>query len=160
LAALRRAGARIVLGGFGSGYAAMVALRRLPVDVLSLERPLTEGLVESPRLHKITAGLLRIARDLGLQVVADGVDRAEQALALREIGCGHGRGAVFAGPLDDGRLHGVLTLGRYPVPRPPGLAVLTAGAGPLPVRQGGTAGPDPLISPPLRSHNETSVPPA
>jgi diguanylate cyclase (GGDEF)-like protein/PAS domain S-box-containing protein len=169
LVALRRAGARIVLGGLGTGYAAMVALRRLPVDAVSLERALTEAVADSPRLRKITAGVARIALDLGLPVVADGVDQADQAVALRELGCGQARGVVFDGPLEDTRLPGVLALG-YPVPYPPGLAVVSAG-GALPVRKGGSCGPDPLISPPLaapdqlirpplRSHNETSVPPA
>ena len=52
---------------------------RLPVDVLQLDRGLVEGMVESARLHKITSGLLRIACDLGMQSVADGVDLPEQA---------------------------------------------------------------------------------
>jgi diguanylate cyclase (GGDEF)-like protein len=67
LGALRRVGVRIALDGFGSGYGAITALRRLPVDVLKLDRSLVEGVVESARLHKITSGLLRIAGDLGLQ---------------------------------------------------------------------------------------------
>ncbi|CAM5234552.1 EAL domain-containing protein OS=Streptomyces tendae OX=1932 GN=GUR47_36585 PE=4 SV=1 [Streptomyces tendae] len=69
LNALRRVGGRIALDGFGSGYAAITALRRLPVDVLKLDRGLVEGVVESARLHKITSGLLRIATDLGLKSV-------------------------------------------------------------------------------------------
>jgi EAL domain-containing protein (putative c-di-GMP-specific phosphodiesterase class I) len=160
LTALRGTGVRIALGGFGTGYAAMVALRRLPVDVLTLERSLTEGLVESTRLHKITSGLLHIARDLGLRVVADGVDRPEQAQALREIGCTHGRGSVFSGPLEETRLRGALDSGGYPVPpgHRAGFSVVRAVGGTLPVRKGG--GPDQLISPPLRSHSETPVPPA
>ncbi len=158
LAALRTAGVRIALGDFGSGWAATVALRRLPLDALVLEAGLTEGVADSARLRKITAGLLRIARDLGLRAVAEGVDRAEQAAALRELGCGHGRGGAFAGPLEETGLRTVLAVGGYPVSRPAGLAVVTAGA--PPVRKGGGAGPDPLISQPSRSHNETSVPPA
>ncbi len=166
LVALRRVGVRIGLGGFGTGYAAMVALRRLPVDVLTLERAFTEGLVESARLHKITSGMLRIARDLGLRVVADGVDRPEQLLVLREIGCTHGRGTAFSGPLEETGLRGTLDRGGYPMPLPhhTGLTVVSAGAGPMPVRKGQSAGPDPLTgplaSPASRSHNETSVPPA
>ncbi|WP_372458081.1 putative bifunctional diguanylate cyclase/phosphodiesterase [Streptantibioticus parmotrematis] len=159
LGALRRLGVRIALGGLGTGYAGMVALRRLPVDVLKLDRAFTEGLVESARLHKITSGLLRIARDLGLRSVAEGVDRPDQAVALREMGCTHGQGMAFAGPLDSPRLHGCLLRGVFPVPGGPERDVVTAGAGALPVRRGGAAGPDPLASPPLRSHNETSVPP-
>lgn len=140
LTSLRRLGVRIALDGFGSGYAAITALRRLPVDVLKLDRSLVEGVVESARLHKITSGLLRIAGDLGLTSVADGVDLPEQVVALRAMGCTHGQGMAFSGPLDEYRLRRALALGEYPVPTCPAEPVF-AGA------------------PALRSHNETPVPP-
>ncbi|MFE5239401.1 MULTISPECIES: putative bifunctional diguanylate cyclase/phosphodiesterase [unclassified Streptomyces] len=145
LVALRRLGVRIALDGFGSGYAAVNALRRLPIDVLKLDRCLVEGVVESARLHKITSGLLRIAGDLGMQSVADGVDVPEQVRALRAMGCTHGQGMAFNGPLDEYRLRRTLIRGQYPVP----------GIGPAaqPVLAGGSI---PLQS---RSHNETPVPP-
>ncbi|MGW3242191.1 putative bifunctional diguanylate cyclase/phosphodiesterase [Streptomyces sp. NPDC001070] len=149
LTALSRLGVRIALEGFGSGYAPMNALRRLPVDVLKLDRGLTEGVVESPRLRKITAGLLGIAGDLGIGSVAEGVDRPEQVLALREMGCTHGQGMAFSGPLDEHRLRSSLTRGCYPVP---GGAIALSSAR-ISVR--GTRKPDEL-----RSNNETPVPPA
>ena len=156
LGALRRLGIRIALDGFGSGYAAITALRRLPVDVLKLDRSLVEGVVESARLHKITSGLLRIAGDLGLQSVADGVDLPEQVVALRAMGCTHGQGMAFSGPLDEYRLRRALASGRYPVPHGPiepafaggGAGVYTGGVTAV---LGGGSG--------LRSHNETPVPP-
>ncbi|KND42422.1 EAL domain-containing protein [Streptomyces stelliscabiei] len=116
---LRRLGVRIALDGLGSGHAAITALRRLPVDVLKLDRGLVEGIVESTRLQKITRGLLHIADDLGLQSVADGVDLPEQVLALRAMGCTHGQGAAFCGPLDEYRLRRALSLGHFPVPSGP-----------------------------------------
>ncbi|WEO95123.1 EAL domain-containing protein [Streptomyces sp. FXJ1.172] len=116
LTALSRLGVRIALDGFGSGYAAITALRRLPVDILKLDRSLVEGVVESARLHKITSGLLRIAGDLGLQSVAEGVDLPEQVAALRAMGCTHGQGMAFAGPVDEYRLRRALGSGHYPVP--------------------------------------------
>ncbi|WP_037686555.1 EAL domain-containing protein [Streptomyces aureocirculatus] len=116
LASLRRLGVRIALDGFGSGCAAIGALRRLPVDVLKLDRGLVEGVVESARLHKITSGLLRIAGDLGLRSVAEGVDLPEQVTALRGMGCTHGQGMAFSGPLDEYRLRRALTVAEYPIP--------------------------------------------
>nr|WP_185124200.1 EAL domain-containing protein [Streptomyces sp. TLI_185] len=156
LGALRRLGVRIALDGFGSGYAAITALRRLPVDVLKLDRSLVEGVVESARLHKITSGLLRIANDLGLQSVADGVDLPEQVVALRAMGCTHGQGMAFSGPLDEYRVRRALASGHYPVPHGPiepafaggGSGVYTSG---VPAVLGGGSA--------LRSHNETPVPP-
>ncbi|MFI0242461.1 EAL domain-containing protein [Streptomyces sp. NPDC016845] len=140
LTALRRLGVRIALDGFGSGYAAITALRRLPVDVLKLDRSLVESVVESARLHKITSGLLRIAGDLGLASVADGVDLPEQVLALRKMGCTHGQGMAFSGPLDEYRLRRALGSGEYPVPLGAPEPVLAGALGP-------------------RSHAETPVPP-
>ncbi|WP_335937566.1 putative bifunctional diguanylate cyclase/phosphodiesterase [Streptomyces sp. PTD5-9] len=144
LVALRRLGVRIALDGFGSGYAAINALRRLPIDVLKLDRGLVEGVVESARLHKITSGLLRIACDLGMQSVADGVDVPEQVLALRAMGCTHGQGMAFSGPLDEYRLRRALARGAFPMPgAAPARPVLTGGS--IPFLNG--------------SHAETPVPP-
>ncbi|MFD4629736.1 putative bifunctional diguanylate cyclase/phosphodiesterase [Streptomyces sp. NPDC058284] len=173
LASLRRLGVRIALDGFGNGYAAITALRRLPVDILKLDRGLTEGVVESARLNKITSGLLRIAGDLGLMSVADGVDLPEQVVALRAMGCTHGQGMAFTGPLDEYRLRRALSLGEYPVPLGPAEPVL-AGASPVAYASsssgmyaGGpavaysgspvayTGGPTAYA----RSHNETPIPP-
>ncbi|MEU1213833.1 EAL domain-containing protein [Streptomyces sp. NPDC005790] len=135
LVALRRLGIRIALDGFGSGYAALNALRRLPIDVLKLDRCLVEGVVESARLHKITRGLLRIAGDLGMQSVADGVDVPEQVRALRAMGCTHAQGMAFAGPLDEYRLRHTLIRGEYPVPGLAPAAQPVCAGGALP-RQG------------------------
>ncbi|MGW5328711.1 putative bifunctional diguanylate cyclase/phosphodiesterase [Streptomyces sp. NPDC004014] len=156
LTALSRMGVRIALDGFGSGHAAITALRRLPVDILKLDRSLVEGVVESTQLHKITSGLLRIACDLGLQSVAEGVDLPEQVAALRAMGCTHGQGSAFAGPLDEYRLRRALAAGHYPVPHAPAEPAFAAGAagvyaGGMTAVIGGGSG--------LRSHNETPVPP-
>lgn len=179
LVALRRLGVRIALDGFGSGYAAINALRRLPVDILKLDRGLVDGVVESARLHKITAGLLKIAGDLGMQSVAEGVDVPEQVIALRAMGCTHAQGMAFSGPLDEFRLRRALMRGVYPLP---GVASVTqrpvlSGTA-LPVRYTRAAGADysrtggqeftrqagqdliPRPSVPAsRSNNETPVPP-
>ncbi|MEU2182815.1 putative bifunctional diguanylate cyclase/phosphodiesterase [Streptomyces thermolilacinus] len=152
LVALRRLGVRIALDGFGSGYAAINALRRLPVDMLKLDRGLVEGVVESARLHKITSGLLRIAGDLGLQSVAEGVDVPEQVRALRAMGCTHAQGMAFSGPLDEHRLRRALARDAYPLPGKIPLPVLTGGAVPAQVLPSRSL-------PSMRSHNETRVPP-
>ncbi|GGY34774.1 membrane associated phosphodiesterase [Streptomyces omiyaensis] len=126
LVALRRLGVRIALDGFGSGHVAVHALRRLPVDILKLDRGLVEGVVESARLRKITSGVLRIAGELGMQTVADGVDVPEQVLALRAMGCRHAQGMAFSGPLDEYRLRRALVRGDFPLP---GTVSVPAGTG-------------------------------
>ncbi|WP_447040167.1 putative bifunctional diguanylate cyclase/phosphodiesterase [Streptomyces sp. DSM 118878] len=166
LTTLRRLGVRIALDGFGSGHAAITALRRLPVDILKLDRGLIEGVVDSARAYKITSGLLRIAGDLGLFSVADGVDLPEQVTALREMGCTHGQGVAFSGPLDEHRLRRALALGEYPVPRGAaepvlaGLPAQTFAGGGVQTYAGGSTGPFMTTALPYaRSHDETRVPP-
>lgn len=156
LTGLRRLGVRIALDGFGNGWGAFTALRRLPVDVIRLDRSLVEGIVESARLHKITGGLLRIASDLGLQSVADGADLPEQVQALRELGCTHAQGMAFAGPLEEYRLRRLLGGGTLPVPGDKGEPAF-AGGGPAVYASGVTAV---LGGRNGRSHSETPVPPA
>ncbi|MCH0537990.1 EAL domain-containing protein [Streptomyces sp. MUM 203J] len=163
LVALRRLGVRIALDGFGSGYGAITALRRLPVDILKLDRGLVEGVVESARLSKITSGLLRIAGDLGLKSVADGADVPEQVLALRAMGCSHAQGTAFSGPLDEYRLRRALVRGEYRVPGQAGpqkavqkAAQAASQGAPQPALLRGGSGP---VLPSMRSHNETRVPP-
>ncbi len=188
LAVLRGIGVRIALGGFGAGHGALAALRALPVDLIKLDRCLTEGIAESVRHHKITQGLVRIAADLGIRTVADGVDHPDQVDALREMGCQHGVGMAFSEPLDEHRLRGSLARGGFPVPRDavPRDAVPREGPqpkgpppeGPPPQDtppEGGPPGgapgvpPDGVPSrpceaalpvPAARSHTETPVPPA
>jgi PAS domain S-box-containing protein len=132
LAVLRGLGVRIALGGFGRGHGAFAALRALPVDLVRLDRCFTEGVVESARQHKITHGLLRIAADLGIRTVADGLDRPDQVDALREMGCTQGVGMAFSGPLDEHRLRGSLARGGYPVPRETPREQVTSGGPPVP----------------------------
>ncbi|MDQ1035986.1 diguanylate cyclase (GGDEF)-like protein/PAS domain S-box-containing protein [Streptomyces sp. V3I8] len=167
LKTLRRLGVRIALEGFGSGYGTITVLRRLPLDILKLDRTLVEGIVESARLNKITSGLLRIAGDLGLQSVADGVDLPEQVVALRSMGCTHGQGAAFSGPLDEYRLRRALAVGVHPLPHGPvepvflgsGASGVYAGGGTSAYAAGAASGGYGTGTA-LRSHNETPVPPA
>ena len=142
---LRRLGVGIALGGFTGGYDALGVLRSLPVDVIKLDRAFTEGVAESTRQHKITSGLLGIAADLGIRAVADGIDRPEQLQTLRDMGCAHGLGMAFAGPLEESPLRGSLSRGGYPVPRETPREQVTSRVLPLPAR---------------RSNAETPVPPA
>ncbi|MHA4815941.1 putative bifunctional diguanylate cyclase/phosphodiesterase [Streptomyces aculeolatus] len=116
LVALRRLGVRIALDGFGSGHAAIAALRRLPVDVLKLDRGLVDGLAESPRLRAIAAGMIGIAGELGLDSTAEGVDLPEQAEVLRALGCRHAQGMAYCEPLEEERVRDALALGAFALP--------------------------------------------
>lgn len=152
---LRRLGVRISLDAFADGHARADALRRLPLDTLKLDRALIEGVVESARQYKITAGLLRIATDLGLYTLADGVDRPEQVTVLQALGCTHAQGMAFSGPLDEYRMRRALSFGHYPLPQERPEPALTASAARVSVAAYGGGGKGAL---PLRFAGQASVP--
>lgn len=96
LAAVRATGVRIAFDDFGTGFAALADLARLPVDVLKLPRPFVATL---PGDDTVVRAVLAIARALGLDVVAEGVETEAQASRLRALGCARAQGFLFARPL-------------------------------------------------------------
>ena len=97
LEVLRRAGVRVAVDDFGTGYSSLSYLRRLPVDILKLDRSLTLA-TRSPEDEVITRAVLDLGEGLRLPTVAEGVESAEQADALRAMGCPLAQGYHFARP--------------------------------------------------------------
>jgi EAL domain-containing protein (putative c-di-GMP-specific phosphodiesterase class I) len=98
LEALRARGVRIAIDDFGTGYSALGYLRRLPVDVLKLDRQfITE--MDAADVAVLTA-ILAMARALGLRTVAEGIETAEQLAQLRQLGCDFGQGYHLARPMN------------------------------------------------------------
>lgn len=95
---LRALGVRIAVDDFGTGYASLAALKRFPADVLKIDRAFVEGLGRDPADASIVAAVVALARALGLEVVAEGVERPDQHAAVRELGCDLGQGFLFARP--------------------------------------------------------------
>jgi diguanylate cyclase (GGDEF)-like protein/PAS domain S-box-containing protein len=143
--ALKRLGVGLSLDGVGGGAAPLSRLRKLPLDQLTLDRGVVEGVADSGYLRSLAAALLGLGRELGLITVADGVDLPEQAAVLRAAGCARGTGRLFAGTLDDTRLAAVVA---RPFPLPVGEG--PADSGPP---QAGAAGP-------ARPADSDSVPPS
>jgi diguanylate cyclase len=98
LEALRAAGSRIAIDDFGTGYSALSYLRRLPVDTLKLDRRFLAEL-GSADVAVLTA-ILSLARTLGLQTIAEGIETPEQLAVLRRLGCDFGQGYYLARPMD------------------------------------------------------------
>ncbi len=95
---LRALGIRIALDDFGTGYNTLAQLHLLPIDILKLDRTLTTIDGTSERLAALCGSMVRIAADLGITVVAEGVETAEQAAALARLGCGFGQGHLYGRP--------------------------------------------------------------
>jgi diguanylate cyclase (GGDEF)-like protein/PAS domain S-box-containing protein len=101
LAELDVLGAQLHIDDFGTGYSSLSKLHRTPIDVLKIDRAFVRRL-EGPQgeEHALVRTILLLARELGMAVVAEGVETAEQAALLRSMACDYGQGYWFAKPLD------------------------------------------------------------
>jgi diguanylate cyclase (GGDEF)-like protein len=96
---LRQEGVRIALDDFGTGWSSLSYLTRFPVDVLKLDRSFTATLDDGPGGVAVPAAVVQLARALDLEVVAEGIEREEQAARLEVIGAQHGQGYLFGRPV-------------------------------------------------------------
>jgi EAL domain-containing protein (putative c-di-GMP-specific phosphodiesterase class I) len=99
LRALRGLGVRLALSNFGTGYASLSALKRLPLSTLKLDRSLVEYLGQDMSGTAIVHAAVEAGHALGCSVLAEGVETAEQCRLLEEIGCDEGQGPYFGLPL-------------------------------------------------------------
>jgi diguanylate cyclase (GGDEF)-like protein len=99
LHALRRLGVGISIDDFGSGHASIAYLTRLPATELKIDRSLITHICENPRDEAIARTTIDLARHLDLSVVAEGIETAEVAERLGQIGCDVGQGYFISRPL-------------------------------------------------------------
>jgi EAL domain-containing protein (putative c-di-GMP-specific phosphodiesterase class I) len=83
---LKALGTRLAVDDFGTGYSSLSYLRRLPVDILKVDRSFIEAIDEDEEASELARVILRIGETLHLQVIAEGVERETQATRLRELG--------------------------------------------------------------------------
>lgn len=99
LSELRTLGVRLAIDDFGTGYASLALLRQLPVDMIKIDPSFVSGLGRDETLTLLTRTIVRLGHDLGLIVVAEGIERPEQLESLREMGCTRGQGFLVARPM-------------------------------------------------------------
>ncbi|WP_305790269.1 putative bifunctional diguanylate cyclase/phosphodiesterase [Symbioplanes lichenis] len=99
LEALRDLGIRIAVDDFGTGYSALSYLRRLPVDTLKIDRSFVTGIERDPDARSVAEAVVRLGMAFHMAVVAEGIETAEQARELADMGCGLGQGYHFHRPL-------------------------------------------------------------
>nr|WP_297427108.1 GGDEF domain-containing phosphodiesterase [uncultured Actinotalea sp.] len=106
------AGSRLAIDDFGTGYASLAYLKRFPVSVVKIDRSFVEGLDRPGEDSAIVEAVVGLARTLGLQVVAEGVETAGQLEALRRLGCGRVQGFHLGRPMAGDELTAVLERSR------------------------------------------------
>ena len=92
-------GVRIAIDDFGTGYSSLQYLKQLPVNVLKIDRTFVAAMTESERDALIVRSTIDLSRNLGLEVVAEGVETAECWDALAALGCDLAQGFVLAHPM-------------------------------------------------------------
>lgn len=97
---LSAAGIGVAIDDFGTGYSSLRMLARLPVDTLKIDRYFIQGMSESASGVMLVATVVSLAEAFGMKVVAEGVETAEQAQALRRMRCPQAQGYLFCRPID------------------------------------------------------------
>jgi len=97
---LRNAGFSIALDDFGTGYSSLTYLRKLPISLLKIDRSVTENFPNDINDVSIISGLIGLAHNLGINVIAEGVEDEAQLNALHDLKCDEAQGYLISRPLD------------------------------------------------------------
>ncbi len=115
LEALRALGVRVAIDDFGTGYSSLSYLKELPVDLLKIDRAFVSDLPNSEACAAIVAAAIELSHRLGLEVVAEGVESAEQYEFLVELGCDLIQGFVVSKPVSPSELASLIEAARSDV---------------------------------------------
>jgi diguanylate cyclase (GGDEF)-like protein/PAS domain S-box-containing protein len=113
---LRKLGVGVALDDFGAGHTSLTHLRRLPIGMLKIDYDLVRGVNDDTDDMRILTAVTTLAHILGMTVVAEGVERAEQVVALRRAGCNAGQGFLFSPPIDAEAADSFVTATAVPTP--------------------------------------------
>jgi diguanylate cyclase (GGDEF)-like protein/PAS domain S-box-containing protein len=109
LTELKRLDVKLALDDFGTGYSSLNYLQQFPVDILKIDKSFIDAINTDNRKSVLTATIIKLADDLGLQPVAEGIERTDQLDKLLELHCDLGQGYYFARPLPIEGLEQLLT---------------------------------------------------
>jgi EAL domain-containing protein (putative c-di-GMP-specific phosphodiesterase class I) len=93
---LKALGVTLVLDDFGTGYSSLAYVKRFPIDLIKIDRSFVADLAHGDREATIVKAIVYMARGLRMKVIAEGVETAEQAVALRGLRCQLAQGWLYA----------------------------------------------------------------
>lgn len=97
--AIKQLGVELAIAGFGTGTSSFASLHEFPVDVLKIHRSMLNGIDASKDVASLIHGLAVMVKNMGIDMVAEGVETPAQLIALQELGCEYAQGFLFARPL-------------------------------------------------------------
>jgi len=113
---LKNLGVKIALDDFGAGYSSLNYLRRFPVDLLKIDKSFVDEVPAEQDDASIIAAIVALARTLGLQVIAEGVEEKEQIDFLRSIQCNYIQGYFYSRPIEEKKFRRILLSGeKFPL---------------------------------------------
>jgi EAL domain-containing protein (putative c-di-GMP-specific phosphodiesterase class I) len=118
LGGLRRLGVSLLMDDFGTGYSSLSYLHSFPFDVLKIDRSFVCRMTEGDQPLQIVRTIIELARVLGMDVVAEGIETREQYHLLREMNCRYGQGYLFARPMTAEAVTQLLRLPGRVLPEP------------------------------------------
>jgi len=99
LLSLRRSGALIAIDDFGTGYSSLSYLKSLPLDKIKIDKSFVQDLIDDDDDATIVRAIIQLGKSLGMQVIAEGVETAEQEAYIISEGCHEGQGYFYSKPL-------------------------------------------------------------
>jgi diguanylate cyclase (GGDEF)-like protein len=108
---LKALGVHSSVDDFGTGYSSLSYLSRLSLDILKLDRYFVSAMESSNETRKIARAIISLAHNLGMDVVAEGIETAEQANEVRSLGCKYAQGFFFSKPMNQARVEALLRSG-------------------------------------------------
>lgn len=100
LSELKTLGVRVCMDDFGTGYSSLSYLRRFALDILKIDRSFVSEMVKNTQSREIVKTILSLGSNLGMEIVAEGVETAEQVSLLQSLGCEYAQGYFFSRALD------------------------------------------------------------
>ena len=123
LAELKEIGVRLAIDDFGTGYSSLSYLLDLPIDVLKIDKTFVTGIASSWRRHALVEGIIRLARTLQVEVIAEGIETRDERELLVGMGCEFGQGYLLSVPVAANQAEAMLRLGHGLVRQLPGSPV-------------------------------------
>jgi diguanylate cyclase (GGDEF)-like protein/PAS domain S-box-containing protein len=120
---LRKLGVRIAIDDFGTGYSSLGYLKQLPIDIIKVDRTFVSCITDGPEESALAHAIIKLAHIFNLEAVGEGIETAEQAEALRELGCHTGQGFYFCRPINAAELMEMALSWNDPLPVPTAAAV-------------------------------------
>lgn len=108
------AGVKLGIDDFGTGFSSLSYLHQFPFDTLKLDRSFLARSSLKGKTFEVMRAVIQLAHALGMDVVAEGVEAADQAAVLGELGCEYGQGFHFARPMSTGQIRALLGLEELP----------------------------------------------